>query len=414
MLDCLYTTTDLAGRVILYVADNSSTVTVDKDGTSSILVWGVQAEAGAFPSSYIATAAAAVTRNSDLLTAPAAGNADTFPMTINLNITPSALLNNASAISVDDGSSDRAIIYQNGVDWGGYVAAGGVLQAQVVNGAITPLGVPALLTLAAALNDTNFYFNGSPGTVDTACTMPATPTTIRIGARYDNAMQPYASIRNVKIFDERLTDAEGSRPMIWYISICEDLNALIATGLVDEDSPLRGMIDGRSGNFVCTNDTARLVSGDGTKSMVIITSLEGLEEIIELPLHHHHGLPRSCLVMLSRRLMKTVICSGGRGIEVQPPDYTVTTDHWVDTGRVDENGFPIYENEPTTETITPPPYETRDPITQDVPPDPVMRALYDSIYDQSPVPNPEDPSAPPTIPSQFFALPGGYDPSHLL
>ncbi len=38
--------------------------------------------------------------------------------------------------------------------------------------------------------------------------------------------------------------------MSFYISICTDLNALIATGLVDEESPLRGMIDGRSGNYV--------------------------------------------------------------------------------------------------------------------------------------------------------------------
>jgi hypothetical protein len=132
-------------------------------------------------------------------------------MTINLNITPSALLANSSAISVDDGSSDRAFIYQNGTDWTGYITDGGVPQAQIINGAITPLGVPASLTLAASLNDTNFYFNGSPGTVDTACTMPATPTTIRIGARYDNAMQPYASIRNVKIFDKRLTDEQVTK-----------------------------------------------------------------------------------------------------------------------------------------------------------------------------------------------------------
>ena len=201
--------------------------------------------------------------------------------------------------------------------------------------------------------------------------------------------------------------------MMWYISICEDLPALIATGLVDEESPLRGMIDGRSGNYVCVNDNARLVSADGTKSMVIITSLEGLDEIIELP-YIIITTPEVVFGYVEQETDEDGNLLWGPYYEVQPPDYTVTTDHWVDTGRVDENGFPIYENHPTTETITPPPYETRDPITQDVPPDPVMRALYDSIYDQSPVPNPEDPTAPPTIPSQFFALPGGYDPSHLL
>jgi hypothetical protein len=194
--------------------------------------------------------------------------------------------------------------------------------------------------------------------------------------------------------------------MMWYISICEDLPALIATGLVDEDSPLRGMIDGRSGNYVCTNANA-------SESMIIITSLEGLDEIEALS-YITVTTPEVVFGYVEQETDEDGNLLWGPYYEVQPPDYTVTTDHWVDTGRVDENGFPIYENEPTTETITPPPYETRDPITQDVPPDPVMRALYDSIYDQSPVPNPEDPSAPPTIPSQFFALPGGYDPSQLL
>ena len=196
--------------------------------------------------------------------------------------------------------------------------------------------------------------------------------------------------------------------MSFYISICTDLNALIATGLVDEDSPLRGMIDGRSGNFVCHN-----LPVDPTESMIIISSLEGLEEIEALD-YITITTPEVVFGYKEQETDEDGNLLWGPYYWVQPPSYTVTTDHWVDTGRVDENGFPIYENEPTTETITPPPYETRDPLTYDVPPDAAMRALYDSIYDQSPVPDPEDPTAPPTIPSQFFALPNGFDASFLL
>ena len=196
--------------------------------------------------------------------------------------------------------------------------------------------------------------------------------------------------------------------MSFYISICEDLNALIATGLVDEESPLKGMIDGRSGNYVCHN-----LPVDPTESMIIISSLEGLEEIEALD-YITITTPEVVFGYKEQETDEDGNLLWGPYYWVQPPSYTVTTDHWVDTGRVDENGFPIYENEPTTETITPPPYETRDPITQDVPPDAAMRALYDSIYDQSPVPDPEDPTAPPTIPSQYFALPSGFDASYLL
>ncbi len=194
----------------------------------------------------------------------------------------------------------------------------------------------------------------------------------------------------------------------FYISICEDLNALIATGLVDEESPLRGMIDGRSGNYVCHN-----LPVDPTESMIIISSLERLEEIEALD-YITITTPEVVFGYKEQETDEDGNLLWGPYYWVQPPSYTVTTDHWVDTGRVDENGFPIYENEPTTETITPPPYETRDPITQDVPPDAAMRALYDSIYDQSPQPDPEDPTAPPTIPSQYFALPNGFDASYLL
>jgi hypothetical protein len=196
--------------------------------------------------------------------------------------------------------------------------------------------------------------------------------------------------------------------MSFYISICTDLNALIATGLVDEESLLRGMIEGRSGNYVCHN-----LPVDPTESMIIISSLEGLEEIEALD-YITITTPEVVFGYKEQETDEDGNLLWGPYYWVQPPSYTVTTDHWVDTGRVDENGFLIYENEPTTETITPPPYETRDPITQDVPPDAAMRALYDSIYDQSPVPDPEDPTAPPVVPSQFFALPSGYDSSHLL
>jgi hypothetical protein len=194
--------------------------------------------------------------------------------------------------------------------------------------------------------------------------------------------------------------------MSFYISICTDLNALIATGLVDDESPLRGMIDGRSGNYVCTN-------ADASESMIIISSLEGLDEIAELD-YITITTPEVVFGYKEQETDEDGNLLWGPYYWVQPPSYTVTTDHWVDTGRVDENGFPIYENEPTTETITPPPYETRDPLTYDVPPDAAMRALYDSIYDQSPQPDPLDPTAPPTIPSQYFALPNGFDASYLL
>lgn len=61
-------TTNAGDRVQLWCTNTG-------DGTSGILLWGAQLEAGSFASSYIPTTTASVTRNADVLTYPFAGNA---------------------------------------------------------------------------------------------------------------------------------------------------------------------------------------------------------------------------------------------------------------------------------------------------------------------------------------------------
>jgi hypothetical protein len=54
---------DIGGTLAVYVAEADLDITILKDNTSSIFVWGAQLEAGAFPTSYIPTVASSVTRN---------------------------------------------------------------------------------------------------------------------------------------------------------------------------------------------------------------------------------------------------------------------------------------------------------------------------------------------------------------
>jgi hypothetical protein len=61
---------DTAGQVRIYVGESNGDRTVDLDGTSSILIYGAQVEAGSFPTSYIPTAGAAASRSADVASIP--------------------------------------------------------------------------------------------------------------------------------------------------------------------------------------------------------------------------------------------------------------------------------------------------------------------------------------------------------
>ncbi len=63
---------DTSGAVVIRPATGDGNLTVDLDGTSSILIYGAQFEQGSTPSSYIPAAGSTVTRGAETLTAPSA------------------------------------------------------------------------------------------------------------------------------------------------------------------------------------------------------------------------------------------------------------------------------------------------------------------------------------------------------
>ena len=64
--------TDTTGGVQIQLADSDNDVTVDLDGTSSVLIYGAQFEAGSTPSSYIPTSGQQGTREAESFTIPSA------------------------------------------------------------------------------------------------------------------------------------------------------------------------------------------------------------------------------------------------------------------------------------------------------------------------------------------------------
>ena len=73
------------GTIRIRLANADGDLTIDLDGTSSILIYGAQFEAGSTPSSYIPTAGSTVTRAAETLTVPTA-NAPWNPLAVSIQM----------------------------------------------------------------------------------------------------------------------------------------------------------------------------------------------------------------------------------------------------------------------------------------------------------------------------------------
>jgi len=226
--------------------------------------------------------------------------------------------------------------------------------------------------------------------------------------------------------------------MSFYVSICTDMDALRATGLVGEESPYRGKIDGRSGKHV-------QYSPDGTKSMIVITSIDELEGLAELPfvtvtsLEEIHGYKRQVEIdgelqwteetvtvpaytpqvivgytdgdpiykveRVETPTTRTVQDEDGNVLELpgRPIVEYVTTDEIEGYKQV-----PVYGDGEEVPEYT---YTKQVPVLEDVPGNAELKALYDEIYPRTPI---VDEEGNVHTPPKLFAVPGGQDTSHIL
>ena len=248
------------------------------------------------------------------------------------------------------------------------------------------------------------------------------------------------------------------------ISICHDMDALRATGLVNEESPYRGKIDGRSGKHI-------QYSPDGTKSMIVITSIDELEGLAELPfvtvtsLEEIHGFKRQVEIEGELQWTEEVVTVPAYTPQVVvgytdgDPIYkvvrhdkqkTVTRTHDEDGNELPEpievgvvktrnvygedgellevietpvmvldyyettdeiEGYkqvPVYgDGEEVPESS----YTVKHPVLEEVAGDPALKALYDEIYPRTPY---VDEEGNVHTPPKLFAVPGGQDTSHIL
>ena len=210
------TTTDLAGTIQLRAAAADNNSTVDLDGTSSILVWGAQVEAGSFPTTYQPTAAASVARNVDKDAYDPTGNvskdAGTFyaEFTLEPGWDVNASTNYHLWACFDTNIITDSLVIRLLGSTGKFQVFGysGSVEQFAFNGTTTFIPrVTYSVALAWQENDVELYLNGVSIATDTSATMPTALSEMYLGSGgFAQAFD--GNIRNVKIFNKRLNDSQ--------------------------------------------------------------------------------------------------------------------------------------------------------------------------------------------------------------
>jgi hypothetical protein len=204
----------VTSRLLTY---NGTTNNYTGDGTSGIYIWGAQLEAAAFPTSYIPTTTATVTRSADVASISGSNfsswyrqdegtlftdtvNRETYPGT---NVFPYIL-------QIDDSTNNNRISYDNSVLGGGYRYNLPCLSGGVSQGELSQFGFAsgaARWASAFRTNDFALAINLSPSVVSTRTsgTLPNVMTQLRIGSGFGK--QFTGTIKRLTYWPQRLPNS---------------------------------------------------------------------------------------------------------------------------------------------------------------------------------------------------------------
>jgi len=196
-------TTGAAGVNFYIINDNAGTA-------GSIFIWGAQLEAGSYPTSYIPTTSAAVTRNADQvyktgISALIGQTEGTALLDFQFNGEAESIIIDIAAIGFSP--QNRIILYQPNTT---------IVQFIVLNNSVTQVNIASSaysvgqrlkVGIAYKTNDFAFYINGVQIGTDNSGTVPATAR-IDIGNRQDAAYPAAISVNQATLFPTRLTNAE--------------------------------------------------------------------------------------------------------------------------------------------------------------------------------------------------------------
>lgn len=201
------------GTVLFWALSAPSGTSYTGDGTSGLLLWGAQLEAGAFPTSYIPTTTAAVTRSADVATNSGASFSSWF------NSSAMTVYSEASSAS---GAAYSGYIYSIGADFNNSIqhyrqsdfqpvarvrTAGADEYGAIGNGAVWTGTSVNKFALALSATSGRQASNGllTAGSDDTSITFPSM-SSMTIGFSVGGSSYFNGHIRRLAFFPQRLSN----------------------------------------------------------------------------------------------------------------------------------------------------------------------------------------------------------------
>ena len=175
------------------------------DGTRGILLWGAQLEVGAFPTSYIPTVAATVTRAADVASITGANFSSWYNQTEGTVFAEAiSVATNTSVFSISDNSTNNRIQLETGSNTRRFrITSSG--SARYDNSVSYTFGTQGKTAGAYLTTSANHATNGTLGTNSTASPLPVVDR-IYIGSNAAGSLPNNGPIRRICYWPVRLAN----------------------------------------------------------------------------------------------------------------------------------------------------------------------------------------------------------------
>jgi hypothetical protein len=245
------------GNLLIVLATGDQQAIYTGNGSSGIYVWGAQLEVGAFPTSYIKTTSASVTRNADVASMTSTNFSDWYNATEGTVFTQSTIYYNIPSgvfpriVEFGDGTFNERIIrnYSSSLPGFRYVIVDNSNTVAAIDFTTgQPNGITSNYATAYKVNDFAGSVNGGAVGIATSGTLP-TLNKVNLGTdSVSDATSINGHIAKFYYWDSRLSNGT--------------LQFLSGTGIVDTGAYLS-----RTNVLSSTNSDALVNWGSGTKAV---------------------------------------------------------------------------------------------------------------------------------------------------